>query len=93
MQEAIRDFVIEAAQYDGDRVVVDGKTIWAGLGSRAGLHSYQHEVIKEKWTKSGANFIKKLDKIKAGSKIEVQTFANQTRDRGRWVVKAMWYVK
>ena len=30
---------------EGNRVTVAGKNIWAGLGSRAGLHSYADEVI------------------------------------------------
>ncbi len=69
---------------DGDRIIADGKTIWAGLGNRSGLHSYQWEVLSDKWEKSGANFTKKLDKLTA-DKIEIQSFRNQTRDRGRWV--------
>lgn len=77
------------AARDGDRVVhvvePKPKTIWGGLGNRAGLHSYAYTVIDDKWKKSSPRFIKKLDKIvKPGERFQIQQFRNINRDRGRW---------
>ncbi len=59
------------------------KRIWAGLGNRAGLHSFQYELLSEKWQKSGKRFMAKVDKLGPGE-ITIQQFVNTTRDRGRW---------
>jgi len=87
--EQAKKFMLAAAK-DGDRVVhvvePKPKTIWAGLGNRSGLHSYAYTLISEKWKKSSARFIKKLDKIvQTGMKFQIQEFRNINRDRGRWV--------
>jgi hypothetical protein len=76
----------EAAEYaeEGLRLVANGKTIWAGLGNRSGLHSYADELIRDKWEKSGFRLQKKLDNLPDGTEIEVKRFRNTTRDRGRW---------
>lgn len=82
----IKEHAIGAAKGDGWRVIINGKTAWAGLGNRSGLHDYQWVAIREKWEKSGARFVKnKLDTLKDGDVVEIQRFANITRDRGRWV--------
>jgi hypothetical protein len=60
------------------------KTLWAGMGNRAGLHSFAYTLLREKWEKSGARFEKKLATI-TGGEITVHAFRNTTRDRGRWV--------
>jgi len=69
---------------DGDRIVADGKTIYAGFGNRSGLHSYLQTALNDTF-KKWPNAKKKLE---AGefSKIEVLTFRNIDRDRGRWIV-------
>jgi len=72
------------AATNGDRVVIDGKTVWGGLGNRSGLHSYAQVAIDDKWKKSGPSFEKKLKTLEA-TKIEFQRFRNINRDRGRWV--------
>jgi hypothetical protein len=70
----------------GLRVVINGKTVWAGLGNRSGLHDFQFTVIREKWEKSGERFVKtKVEALKAGDTVEIQWFSNITRDRGRWI--------
>jgi hypothetical protein len=91
MREDVKEDVLYEARR-GNRIVIDGKTVWQGLGNRAGLHSFANDVLWEKWTKSGARFEKKLDKVKAGSRVEIQRFANETRDRGRWVVAKLYKV-
>ena len=75
---------------DGNRVVhvvePKPKTIWGGLGNRAGLHSYAYTIISDKWKKSSPRFIKKLGKIvQPGEVFQIQEFRNINRDRGRWV--------
>ncbi len=77
--------IISWAQ-EGNRVTVDGKNIWPGLGSRAGLHSYADEMIRDKWQKSGSRFIKKVDNLPAGTEVELKRFQSTTRGRGKWVV-------
>lgn len=68
----------------GDRIVIAGKQVWAGLGNRAGLHSYAEVVLKERWEKSSKLFLKRLDEYTEG-RIEIYRFQNITRDRGRWI--------
>jgi hypothetical protein len=60
------------------------KTLWAGLGNRAGLHGFAYTLTEEKWEKSGARLVKKLGRLPAGTVITVHDFQNETRDRGRW---------
>jgi len=84
-----RDKVVDAARYEGNKIVVKSKktpptTIWAGLGNRSGLHSYANTVLSDKWKKSGNNFMKKLDAYPTGTVFEIHRFANVTRDRGTW---------
>lgn len=61
------------------------KTLWAGLGNRAGLHSYADELISDKWRKSGARFVKKLAALPSGTEVCIMQFRNVNRSRGRWV--------
>lgn len=70
---------------EGNRVTVAGKNIWPGLGNRSGLHSYADETIREKWWKSGDRFAKKLEKLPAGTEVELKRFKNTNRDRGKWI--------
>ena len=81
----VKAHAIGAAQGDGWRVIINGKTAWAGLGNRSGLHDYQWTAIREKYEKSGPRFEKKLDALQPGDTVEIQRFVNITRDRGRWV--------
>lgn len=83
-QEIIRQ-AIYFAREEGDRVVVDGKTVWGGLGNRSGLHDYAQVAVNEKWEKSGARFEKKLRALPSGANVEIHSFRNITRDRGRWI--------
>lgn len=79
---------LKNAAQDGDRIVINGKTVWAGLGNRSGLHSYAQTVLNEKWNKSGARFMKNLDELLSpGAIVEVQMFRNIDRDRGKWVTQ------
>lgn len=78
----------------GLRVVINGKTAWAGLGNRSGLHDFQYTLIHEKWEKSGARFVKdKVEKLVPGDTVEIQWFSNITRDRGRWVPEFRYIIK
>ena len=70
---------------EGNRVTVNGKNIWAGLGNRAGLHSYADELINDKWYKSGERFTKKVDKLPAGTEVELKRYQSTSRGKGRWV--------
>jgi hypothetical protein len=80
----IQQAMLNAAQ-DGDRVVVNGKTIWGGMGNRAGLHSFQFELLNAKWKKSGPRFEAKIMKLKKGDTVEIFSFRNITRNRGIWM--------
>jgi len=71
---------------------VKPKTLWKGLGNRAGLHSFQFELLRREWDKSGANFLKKLQALPDGTKIIVHTFRNVNRDRGNWVPVELYIV-
>jgi hypothetical protein len=84
MKTASRGEVVQWAR-EGNRVKVNGKTLWGGLGNRAGLHGYARELISEKWKKSGPRFEKKVDALPPGTEVELFYFKNTTRDRGRWV--------
>lgn len=70
---------------DGNRVKINGKTVWGGLGNRSGLHSYAWTLIDEKWKKSGPRFTKKIQALPAGTEVELFRFKNKTRDRGNWI--------
>ena len=70
---------------EGNRVTVAGKNIWPGLGNRSGLHSYGDDMVREKWYKSGDRFAKKLEKLPAGTEVELKRFKNTNRDRGKWI--------
>jgi hypothetical protein len=77
---------LKNAAMDGDKIKINGKTVWAGLGNRSGLHSYAEELIREKWDKSGVRFMKSLDDLlRPNTLVEVFMFRNVTRDRGNWV--------
>jgi hypothetical protein len=71
---------------EGNRVTVTGKNIWAGLGSRSGLHSYAGEVISDKWHKSGDRFTKNIMNMPAGTEVELKRFQSSSRGRGNWVI-------
>jgi hypothetical protein len=91
--EQAKTWIINSARY-GDRVVQvvepKPKTIWGGLGNRSGLHSYADKLIRDKWEKSSARFIKKLDKLlQPYAKFQIQQFQNINRDRGKWVAIQM----
>ena len=70
---------------EGNRVTINGKNVWAGLGSRAGLHSYASEVISDKWHKSGDRFTKKIMNLPAGTEVELKRFKSSSRGRGNWI--------
>lgn len=83
MKQAQIDQLSYAAQ-DGDRIVVDGTTMWAGMGNRSGLYDQVAISIGEKYRKSWPRTAKKLATV-VGVLVEVKQFRNITRDRGRWV--------
>ena len=70
---------------EGNRVTIAGKNIWAGLGSRSGLHSYAGEIVSDKWHKSGDRFTKKVMNLPAGTEVELKRFQSSSRGRGNWV--------
>lgn len=74
---------LEAYAEEGNRIQIDGKTIFSGFGNRSGLHSYLSTALAEafsKWPRAKA-------KLEAGAyeTIDVLTFRNINRDRGNWV--------
>lgn len=89
----VYDRIESRARYDGERIVADGKVIWAGLGNRSGLHDFQHTLMREKWEKSGERFMKKVRALPADTKIEFLTFVNINRDRGRWRVASTTHIR
>lgn len=82
---AIQAALIRVACYNGDRVIVNGKTIWKGLGNRAGLHSYEITALATQWRKSNKKFLARVAALQKGDTVEVQSFRNITRDHGKWV--------
>lgn len=82
--DSIINRAINAAK-EGDRVTIDGKTAWGGLGNRSGLYDYANIAISEKWEKSKERFVKKLLSLPPGTLIEVKIFYNIDRNRGNWV--------
>ena len=75
---------LKFAAEDGMRIELDGKTAYAGLGNRAGLHSYIPIALAERFKK----WPRVEKKILAGEwkSLKVLDFHNINRDRGRWVV-------
>lgn len=74
---------LEEYARQGDRIMADGKAIYAGFGNRSGLHSYLSTVLDQafaKWPRAKA-------KLEAGAfnSLEVLTFKNVNRDRGNWM--------
>lgn len=88
MNEATKRAIIRHASEEGDRVVIDGKIKWQGLGNRSGLHDYARTAINDKWVKSGTRFSNMLDELPDTTRIEILEFHNLPgdRDRGRWHV-------
>lgn len=76
----------------GDRVEINGKIAWAGLGNRSGLYDTADVLIREKWAKSGAGFKKKVEALKEGDTVRVLIFQNINRDRGKWVAVQDWVI-
>jgi hypothetical protein len=99
MDDKIKGYLIGQARIEGAKITAHGgtrkggaentprkpTTIWAGLGNRAGLHSYADTILREKWLKSGPRFVKKLDALPAGATVCVFDYRAINRDRGRWV--------
>ena len=91
LQKAASDVasrIIAWARDEGERVVVNGRTVWAGIGNRAGLHSFADSLVREKWQKSGARFEKLLDNLPEGTVVELHQFRPVDRLRGKWDVVA-----
>jgi hypothetical protein len=83
-----------SAEY-GYRIVCNGKTIWAGLGNRSGLHSYANTILYEKWNKLGVRFLTKVEKLirEGATEFEIHDFRNINRDRGVWRPFQLYIVK
>jgi hypothetical protein len=60
------------------------KTLWPGLGNRAGLHSFAYELTEEKYRKGSERLRKKLTALTDGT-IVVLMYRAKSRDTGRWV--------
>jgi len=71
---------------EGQRVKINDKVVWSGLGNRAGLHSYANTMLYEKWEKSGPRFTRKIKALKVGTVVEVFRYSNITRSRGKWIL-------
>lgn len=90
MENSFYNLLVAAAR-NGHRIraVYPGadkpRTLWSGLGNRAGLHSYAEILLAEKWLRSGARFERKLNTLPAGTKVTIYAFVNISRDRGGWV--------
>jgi len=79
--EKAKKILIEYAK-EGERIVLNGKKLWMGLGNRSGLHSYANTLLNEKWKKSGPNFIRNLEKLlSVGERVEILTFKNIDREK------------
>lgn len=78
------DAICDEAKY-GNRVLINEKTAWSGLGDRTSLYSFANELTREKWEKSGEKFKKKLQSLnKFQDVIEVQSYMNTGRFKGKW---------
>jgi hypothetical protein len=70
----------------GYRVVIGGKTAWGGLGNPSGLHDFAGVLVADKWKKGAERLSSRVvEGIASKQHVQVQTFRNITRDRGRWV--------
>lgn len=68
----------------GNRVAIDKKVVWKGLGNRSGLHEYAEKEIDQAWSKSGRTFERKVRGLPPGTLVELLSFRNTNRDRGTW---------
>jgi|TARA_R110000803_G_scaffold91017_1_gene158409 hypothetical protein len=71
---------------EGQRVKINDKVVWSGLGNRAGLHSYAKTLLTEKWEKSGPRFTRKIEALEEGVGVSVYRYSNITRSRGKWIL-------
>ncbi len=83
MKQKVIDKIIEHAK-GGERISHEGKNIWLGIDP-VGLHSYYATACKEKWDRSGKNFIKKLHKLAFQGKIfELKMHVGRQHIRQKW---------
>lgn len=88
--EMIRELKLSAKC--GCKIKVNDKSIWAGLGNRSGLHDYANELTENKWEKGQKRFAKKLEALVPGDVVEILSFYNINRDRGRWNVERKYLI-
>lgn len=78
------DAICDEAKY-GNRVLINGKTAWSGLGDRTSLYSFANELTQQKWDKSGEKLKKKLQSLnKFQDVVEIQSYTNTGRFKGKW---------
>lgn len=85
-RDAARDELFVAAE-NGDRLTLVAPTtrrLWAGLGNRAGLHSYMFTILHERFVRGRDRLARVLDSLPDGARVEIHRFRNTSRDRGRW---------
>jgi len=63
------------ARYEGDRIVVNGNTVWLGILSNAG----EDKALEEVWSREGDKLIETLKDLPRGTVIEVKTYRPDRR--------------
>jgi len=82
-ENTIGDVISAAAS--GNRIKVNGKVIYAGLGDRTGLYDYANEVISDTFARRKDALKKKLEALnKYEDTIEIWSYYNSGRYKGKW---------
>jgi hypothetical protein len=82
----------QEARAFGVRVNINARTAYGGLANRSGLHQCVDTALAERWQRSGALFLKKLEHLEPGDHVQIFEFQNTIRGMGRWVLTADWEV-
>jgi hypothetical protein len=90
-EETISDLMSHAAS--GNRIKVNGKTIWSGLGDRTSLYDYTAVLLNEKWEKGNVRLKKKLESLdKYKDTVGVWVYYNSGRFKGKWELETTYHV-
>lgn len=69
----------------GNKIVLNGRAIWSGLGDRTSLYDYATQLLNDKWDKGGERLKKKLLSVnKYEDTVEVFSYFNTARYKGNW---------
>lgn len=58
------------ARYEGDRILIDGNTVWLGLLPGSG----EDRTLEDTWNRDGERLLRMLEDLPRGTLIEVKTY-------------------